>query len=72
MPIYEYRCTGCGAEFEELVSLAAAEQPQTCPECGLPSAERLLSISAVRVSGGGTPSSGKSCAGCRKSSCATC
>ncbi len=72
MPIYEYRCTGCGAEFEELVSLAAAEQPQFCPVCGLPSAERLLSTFAVRVSGRGASSSGKSCAGCRKPSCATC
>lgn len=73
MPIYEYRCARCHHEFEELVSLSAADKPLSCPECSEPGAERLLSAFAVRVAGGGgVSSSGKSCGGCRRSSCATC
>ncbi|GAB4251950.1 MAG: hypothetical protein Kow00122_09660 [Thermoleophilia bacterium] len=73
MPIYEYRCGRCRHEFDELVSFSAADDPRPCPACGERAAERLLSTFAVRVSGGSSsPFSGKSCAGCRKSSCAAC
>ncbi len=33
MPIYEYQCQDCGAEFELLVSLGSDKKP-ACPECG--------------------------------------
>ena len=33
MPFYEYRCTKCGEEFEELVSMGNYD-PQCCPTCG--------------------------------------
>lgn len=73
VPIYEYRCARCEHEFEELVSFSAADQPLPCPSCLEPAAERLLSTFAVRVSGESrVSSSGKSCGGCRRSSCATC
>jgi len=73
VPIYEYRCSRCEYEFEELVSFSAADKPLPCPSCLEPAAERLLSTFAVRVSGGAqVSSSGKSCGGCRRSSCATC
>lgn len=73
MPIYEYRCRHCSHEFEELVSVSAADRQLACPVCREPSAERLLSSFAVRISGGSQASlSGKSCGGCRRSSCATC
>ena len=43
MPIYEFSCKECGAEFEELtgthVGLAASQV--RCPECGAGNAERL-------------------------------
>ncbi|WP_147822228.1 FmdB family zinc ribbon protein [Salidesulfovibrio onnuriiensis] len=41
MPIYEYKCRECGAEFEELVS-SRGENPE-CPRCGSPKTEKLMS-----------------------------
>jgi putative FmdB family regulatory protein len=52
MPIYDYRCTGCGAEFEQLVR---GDQEVTCPRCSNTSLERLVSLPARPVSGGKQP-----------------
>jgi putative FmdB family regulatory protein len=43
MPIYEFECEGCGADFEELV---AAEGAAACPACGSERTRRLLSAVA--------------------------
>jgi len=40
MPIHDYRCRACGAEFEALVRAGA--QP-ACPGCGAGDADRLIS-----------------------------
>jgi putative FmdB family regulatory protein len=40
MPIYEFRCGGCGEQFEELVAIDATPP---CPRCG-GHAERLISL----------------------------
>ena len=45
MPLYEYKCTGCGHEFEVLI--LKASQPVACPSCEGASVERLLSMFAV-------------------------
>ncbi|WP_414897333.1 FmdB family zinc ribbon protein [Rhodovulum sp. YEN HP10] len=42
MPIYNYRCTACEAEFELLRSLSDDSAP-ACPDCGSPDLRRLLS-----------------------------
>ena len=34
MPIYEYVCEECGAEFSELRQSAYRGAPADCPECG--------------------------------------
>ncbi|MCK4728096.1 MAG: zinc ribbon domain-containing protein [Desulfobacterales bacterium] len=47
MPIYEYRCTGCGHSFERLQSLQEGSS-NTCPECGKP-AEKVMSSSVAYV-----------------------
>jgi putative FmdB family regulatory protein len=44
MPIYEYRCGGCGHEFEQLIR--TGDVPQ-CPSCKGQTLERLLSHTAV-------------------------
>jgi putative FmdB family regulatory protein len=44
MPIYEYRCDGCGHEFEQLVR--TGDTP-ACPSCQGRTLERLLSMCAV-------------------------
>jgi putative FmdB family regulatory protein len=40
MPLYDFRCRGCGAEFEALVRPPA---PAACPSCESRDLERLLS-----------------------------
>jgi putative FmdB family regulatory protein len=41
MPTYEYRCTACGHEFEELQSMTA--DPLTiCPKCAEPMLRRKM------------------------------
>jgi putative FmdB family regulatory protein len=52
MPIYDYRCTGCGAEFEQLVR---GEQQASCPSCSGFQLERLMSLPARPTSGGKQP-----------------
>ncbi|ARC90551.1 FmdB family transcriptional regulator [Rhodovulum sp. MB263] len=42
MPIYNYSCTACEAEFELLRSLSDDSAP-ACPDCGSPDLRRLLS-----------------------------
>ena len=51
MPIYNYRCTACGTEFERLVR---SETRVSCPECNGRRLERLMSLTA-RAAGAGKP-----------------
>ena len=44
MPIYDYKCQTCGAEFDALVKLG---QTPDCPGCGGNDLEKLLSLPAV-------------------------
>ncbi|HNQ22917.1 MAG TPA: zinc ribbon domain-containing protein [Phycisphaerae bacterium] len=47
MPIYEYICTACRHEFEELARTMAARKPK-CPSCGSGRVERKFSAFAAR------------------------
>jgi putative FmdB family regulatory protein len=49
MPIYEYRCSECHEEFEELTSMGGTAM--TCRSCGSSRVTRLLSAFAVATSG---------------------
>lgn len=68
MPIYDYRCGGCGAQFEQLVR---GDQKISCPHCSGADLERLLSLTARPVTGGkpadysrlGPPPGGGCCGG---------
>jgi putative FmdB family regulatory protein len=44
MPLYEFRCGNCGAEFEALVR---GSLPPSCPSCACATVERLTSVFAV-------------------------
>jgi putative FmdB family regulatory protein len=46
MPLYDFRCRGCGSEFEALVR-AHDEAGPICPSCGGTDLEQLLSSFAV-------------------------
>jgi putative FmdB family regulatory protein len=45
MPIYDFKCKGCGHEFEGLV--LPARTPPACPSCQSQDLERLISNFAV-------------------------
>ena len=55
MPIFEYICEKCKAEFEELVQSSDAKVQ--CPECGSVRVEKLFSPFARSCSGCGGSSS---------------
>jgi putative FmdB family regulatory protein len=48
MPIYEFRCEECGAEFEELVK--AGGKATVCPSCGSNRVKRTFSAQAAPFS----------------------
>ncbi len=53
MPIYEYTCAGCGAQFENL-TLSRLASPPSCPNCGSPETEKLLSAPTPIMSSNAT------------------
>ena len=76
MPMYEFRCAGCGAVFEELVSSSSPAEAPECPSCGAGDTERVLSTFAVSVKGAAKgpsmpvcPSTGSPCAHAGKGGC---
>ena len=62
MPIYEYRCTDCGHDFEKLVRFSDpnADSPE-CPGCQSDNTRKRLSIIAVFSSGKTQSASAASC-----------
>jgi putative FmdB family regulatory protein len=52
VPLYDYRCGGCGHEFEALVPAGARADQERCPDCGAET-RRLLSLIAAPVRAGG-------------------
>lgn len=50
MPIFEYRCEGCGNAFEALVR--SSTQP-ACPQCGSAQIDKQLSVFATASSSSG-------------------
>lgn len=53
MPIYEYRCEKCAAQFEELVLSAGAATSVKCRQCNSSRVTKLMAAFAVH---GGGPS----------------
>jgi len=45
MPIFEYKCQDCGAQFEKIVTSSSSRV--ICGKCESPHVERLLSVFAV-------------------------
>lgn len=45
MPFYEYKCSNCGHELEELQSITAPPLVK-CPECGKDTLQRLIGTGA--------------------------
>ena len=53
MPIFEYKCRECGADFEDLDSIANRDEPHKCPACGSMKSERQLSVFCASSGDGG-------------------
>ncbi|MEE9248634.1 MAG: zinc ribbon domain-containing protein [Dehalococcoidia bacterium] len=45
MPLYEYKCPGCGNQFDLLRRMSQADEPVSCPSCNN-GAQRVLSVFA--------------------------
>ena len=54
MPIYEYKCSQCGHQFDVLQRIGADGSDLTCPGCGTAKPEKM--VSAFASSGGGSDS----------------
>jgi putative FmdB family regulatory protein len=52
MPIYEYKCTRCGKQQEDLRSVKDRDVTVSCPNCRAPMA-RMFSAPAVHFKGAG-------------------
>ena len=52
MPIYEFSCQNCNAEFEIVLSFSDSTMP-VCPKCASSNVQRLLSRPAIHFKGSG-------------------
>lgn len=52
MPIYEYQCDSCGANFDAIQKFSDAPLT-TCRQCGAEGVRKLLSAPSFRLKGGG-------------------
>lgn len=52
MPIYEYRCSSCGAQKDVMQKLSDAPLT-TCPECGSLSFDKQISAAGFQLKGSG-------------------
>jgi putative FmdB family regulatory protein len=68
MPIYEYRCRGCAADFEKYLSSAGAAV--ACPTCASADVVRKLSVFGLRSEGGPVASTVQGGGGCCGGGCA--
>ncbi|MHB8894038.1 MAG: FmdB family zinc ribbon protein [Candidatus Geothermincolia bacterium] len=69
MPIYEYKCKGCGTRFEQLVR---GDEKVVCPKCGKGKLDKLFSVFGVKSGGKFTSSGGSGCGTCSSTSCGSC
>lgn len=68
MPMYEYRCSDCGRDFERYVATSATSV--ACPHCAASDVKRKLSLFALKSDGGFVASSMPSGGGCCGGGCA--
>lgn len=58
MPIYEFRCQGCGEVFELLAMNQNDQVEAKCPQCGGVEISRVMSSCASVIGGSSSPSGG--------------
>jgi putative FmdB family regulatory protein len=50
LPIFEYKCAGCGTKFEKLLRRAGDTDGLACPSCGETKVDQQLSTFAAHAS----------------------
>ncbi len=71
MPIYEYRCSSCGAQKDVLQKIGDA--PLTaCPECGAETFSKQISAAGFQLKGSGYYATDFKNSGKPKEQCAPC
>lgn len=77
MPIYEYVCQNCKAEFEAIRPISEKDKKIKCEKCGSKKTKRKLALAAKSfshalpmASGGGASAS--RCGSCGGGNCASC
>ena len=58
MPIFEFKCTDCGALMEILVMNRQDQVELACSGCGSGNLERVLSSTTHTITGGGSGQAG--------------
>lgn len=74
MPIYEYRCSSCGAQNDEMQKMSDAELTK-CPACGKETYAKQLSAAGFQLKGNGyyaTDFKNKPAAPCGPTGCGSC
>jgi len=65
MPLFEFVCSECGNQFEELVRSSSVIDGVVCPSCASSQVKKKVSTFAAKVSGGSSSFSlGASSAAC--------
>ena len=76
MPVYDYKCRKCGAEFEKFLRSMAAAASVKCEKCGSSKVEKMVTCCAISSAGksesAGHSASSHSCSSCSGSHCSTC
>ncbi len=69
MPIYEFRCMGCGELFELLLRPGETMGGIDCPHCGQQNAERVLSRVSHTVGSSSGPGAEVTTRSCSSGTC---
>jgi len=64
VPIYEYSCQDCEAQFEKFVRSMTSEVEIKCPQCGGTHVKKGWSLFGTGSANGGLASLSASAAGC--------
>jgi putative FmdB family regulatory protein len=71
VPIYEFRCDGCGKRFEKLCPVGETGADLKCPECGKQAPARVMSAFKACGTGSGK-GAGSGCGSCSSNNCGSC
>ncbi|MCF7809445.1 zinc ribbon domain-containing protein [bacterium] len=72
MPIYEFICSKCNAEFDKLTSFDWKSAGVSCPKCGSAELTRVVSRVGVKSGGKMLSSDSEACTSCSSGTCSTC